>query len=104
VKSKKEEASKYEDYWDWEEPLHRCKSHRYLAMTRGENEGLLKVSLVIESELILDQVKVRYDRSKFGLSEIISNAIDDSYKRLIEPSIISEFRQSFKEKSDVDAI
>ena len=104
VKSKKEEASKYEDYWDWEEPLKRCKSHRYLAMTRGENEGLLKVSLVVQSTRLLDKVKERYNRSKIGLSDVISDAIEDGYKRLIEPSISTEYRQLYKEKSDSEAI
>ena len=103
-KGKNDEGAKYRDYFDFNEPLKRVPSHRLLAIRRGEEEGFLSVSISPEEENaieVLDRIFLR------GLPEpkkIVEEAIADSYKRLMKPSIENEFAGISKEKADVEAI
>ncbi len=104
VKGKEEEATKYRDYFDWSEPLKKCPSHRLLAMRRGENEGFLRVSLVPDEERILEHLERFFVKGNNASSEQVGLAVKDSLKRLIQPSIETEFAKHTKEKADEEAI
>ena len=104
VKTKEAEAAKYRDYFDWQEPLKRCSSHRLLAIRRGEAEGMLKVSITPNDDYCLERLQRQYVRGRNGSSEQVSMAVDDAYKRLLKPSIESEFACTSKEKADEEAI
>ena len=104
VKTKEAEAAKYRDYFDWQEPLKRCSSHRLLAIRRGEAEGMLKVSITPNDDYCLERLQRQYVRGRNGSSEQVSMAVDDAYKRLLKPSIESEFAGTSKEKADEEAI
>lgn len=105
VKGKEEEAAKYRDYFDFSEPLKRCTSHRLLAIRRAEAEGLLKVSISPENE---DECYERLERQFVNATNEcgrqVSDAIQDAYKRLLKPSIETEFAALTKEKADEEAI
>ncbi len=101
---KKDEAQKFEDYFDFSEKLSKCPSHRYLAMQRGETEGLLRLSLQIDDERALENIKRIYIKSHGEAADIIELAIEDSYKRLLLPSIENQIFSEFKEKADDEAI
>lgn len=103
VKSKKTEGEKFKDYFEWEEPLSRAPSHRVLAMRRGEKEGFLKLDISINEEEAHTLLSRSVVKSTVYKKEI-DLAIKDSYKRLMKPSIESEFRVSSKEKADEEAI
>ena len=104
VKTKEAEAAKYRDYFDWQEPLKRCSSHRLLAIRRGEAEGMLKVSITPNDDYCLERLQRQYVRGRNSSSEQVSMAVDDAYKRLLKPSIESEFAGMSKEKADEEAI
>lgn len=104
VKGKEEEGAKYRDYFDWKEPLKKCPSHRLLAMRRGENEGFLKVSISPDNDKAIENLERFFVRGSTGCSEQVSKAVKDSYKRLIQPSIETEFANLSKEKADEEAI
>ena len=104
VKGKEEEGAKYSDYFDWKEPLKKCPSHRLTAMRRGENEGFLRVSVTPESEEPIDRLKRFFINSNNACSDQMELAIEDSYKRLLEPSIETEYSNLSKDKADEEAI
>ena len=130
VKSKKDtdEAQKYSDYFDWEEPLKRCSSHRLLAMRRGESEGILRVSLTIDDDEAVRRLQRSWlnptgpagsvrgtsaagsVRSSFtatgspACQRLVAEAVEDGYKRLLLPSIETEFMNLSKERADEEAI
>jgi uncharacterized protein len=104
VPKKKADAEKYMDYFDFQEQLSRCPSHRYLAMMRGANEDMLKVSLSIDDDRALQMIDRKYIRSNGQEADLIAEAISDSYKRLIFPSIETQIINEFKEKADDEAI
>ena len=104
IKGKEEEASKYKDYFDFSEPLKRCSSHRLLAIRRGETEGLLKVSISTNDEECIERLEKIYLRGKNECSLQVKEAINDAYKRLLKPSIETEFTIQSKEKADEAAI
>lgn len=107
VKSKKdsEEAQKYQQYFEWEEPLFKAPSHRLLAMLRAENEGFIKTNINVEVEEILEMMRHNLIKNKNSDAiEHLEKAIADSYKRLLEPSISNEVLQFYKEKADKKAI
>lgn len=126
VKSKKDtdEAQKYSDYFDWEEPLKRCSSHRLLAMRRGEDEGVLRVSITIDDDEAVRRLQRNWlnqaspVRGGFAASSVrggsaatgnacqrlVAEAVEDGYKRLLLPSIETEFMNLSKEKADEEAI
>ena len=120
VKAKKntDEAQKYSDYFEWEEPLKRCSSHRLLAMRRGESEGILRVSITIDDDEAIRRLQrnwlnpavptntVRGDSAATSKAcqRLVAEAVEDGYKRLLLPSIETEFMNLSKEKADQEAI
>lgn len=104
VKGKDEEGVKYQIYFDTSEKISKAPSHRVLAMFRGEAEGFLKLSIEPDADVALEMIERQFVRSKTDAADHIKKAIKDSYKRLIQPSIETEFRQVIKEKADLEAI
>lgn len=104
VKGKEEEAAKYRDYFDFSEPLKRCTSHRLLAIRRAESEGLLKVSIHPDDEACIERLERQFVRGNNECSRQVSEATTDAYKRLLKPSIETEFAAQSKEKADDEAI
>ena len=106
VKSKADtdEAAKYSDYFDWEEPLKRCSSHRLLAMRRGESEGILRISISPDDEEAVERLKRHYVYGNTPCGKLVAEAIDDGYKRLLKPAIETEYAAISKEKADEEAI
>lgn len=104
AKADTEEAAKYSDYFDFSEPLKRCSSHRLLAMRRGENEGILRISISANDEGCIDRVKRFFVRGYGRCSSLVGEAVEDSYKRLLKPAIETEFANLSKEKADEEAI
>lgn len=104
VKGKETEAAKYKDYFDFSEPLKRCTSHRLLAIRRGEAEGLLKVSISPVDEECTERLERSYVRNNNECGQQVREAVRDAYKRLLKPSIETEFAALSKEKADEEAI
>ena len=106
VKNKKDtdEAQKYSDYFEWEEPLKRCSSHRLLAMRRGADEGILRISLTIDDDEAIQRLQRNYVRGNGPCQRLVTEAVEDGYKRLLLPSIETEFMTLSKEKADEEAI
>ena len=110
VKAKKDsdEAQKYSDYFDWKEPLKRCSSHRLLAMRRGESEGILRLHLTINDEDTVRRLKRNLPPAPFNNSNncrrLLEEAVEDGYKRLLMPSIETEFATLSKQRADEEAI
>lgn len=104
AKADTEEAAKFSDYFDFSEPLKRCSSHRLLAMRRGENEGILRISISANDEGCIDRVKRFFVRGYGRCSSLVGEAVEDSYKRLLKPAIETEFANISKEKADEEAI
>ena len=105
IKGKEEEAQKYLNYFDVSEKLSRCPSHRLLAMRRGEAEGFLRVAINPNDEVCLEKLERIFVRKEnTESSKIVYQAVTDSYKRLLKPSIETEFAAESKEKADREAI
>lgn len=104
VKGKEEEAAKYRDYFDFSEPLKRCTSHRLLAIRRAEAEGVLKVSVSPDDGECTERLERQFVRSNNECAQQVSEAVQDAYKRLLKPSIETEFAAMTKEKADEEAI
>ncbi len=104
VKGKEEEATKYRDYFDCSESLKRCSSHRLLAIRRAEAEGLLKVSISPDDEECVERLERQFVRSNNPCGQQVAEAVQDSYKRLLKPSIETEFATQSKERADEEAI
>lgn len=104
VKGKEEEAVKYHDYFDFAEPLKRCTSHRLLAIRRAESEGLLKVTITSDDETCLEHLERQFVHGNNECSRQVGEATADAYKRLLKPSIETEFAAQSKEKADDEAI
>ena len=104
AKADSDEAAKYSDYFDWSEPLKRCSSHRLLAMRRGETEGILRISIAPDDEETCERIKRHYVYGNTPCGRLVAEAIDDGYKRLLKPSIETEFAALSKEKADEEAI
>ena len=103
-KKKEEEGAKYRDYFDFSEALSRIPSHRLLAIRRGEEEGVLSVTISPDEEQAIQTLNRQFVRGMPGSKEQLELAVKDSYKRLLKPSIETEFAQLSKEKADTDAI
>lgn len=104
VKSKEAEAQTYKQYFDFNEPIAKAPSHRILALLRAEDEGLLKVKLSINADdalNVLDSIFLKNDNAS---TDLVQNAIDDAWKRLLEPSLETEMRALYKEKADEVAV
>lgn len=109
VKTKKDddEAQKFSQYFDWSEPLYKAPSHRLLAMLRAENEGFVKFKITLspeDKEEALRMMDKALIKNEGDCAVHIEKAIDDSYKRLLEPAISNEVLQEYKEKADSKAI
>jgi uncharacterized protein len=104
IKGKESEGIKFSDYYDWSEPLKRCPSHRLLAMRRGEDEGFLKLAIEPDEKNAIDILNSLFAKGKNESSELVSNAVKDSWKRLLSSSMETEFRNISKEKADEEAI
>lgn len=105
VKGKEEEGDKFKDYFDFQEPLRKCSSHRLLALRRGEAEGVLRVSITpAEDEDCLNQLNRQFVRSNDVCGRLVSEAVADSYKRLLRPSIETEFAAGSRIKAEEEAI
>ena len=99
-----DEAQKFADYFDFSEPLRRCNSHRLLAMRRGEAQGILRVSITIDSEECISRLIRQFVRGHGVCQTLVTQAVEDSFKRLINPSIENEFATLSKERADEEAI
>ena len=104
AKADTEEAAKYKDYFDWQEPLRRCPSHRMLAMRRGEAEGILRVSISTDDDECIERLKRNNVRCQGRCATLYREAVEDGYKRLLQPSIENEFAAHGKEKAEEEAI
>ena len=107
VKAKQDtdEAQKYRDYFDWHEPLKRCTSHRLLAMRRGEAEGILRLSIdPVSDEECVERLNRHYVYGHTPCGRLVAEAVEDGYKRLLKPSIETEFSNLSKEQADDEAI
>ncbi|MFZ1323120.1 MAG: Tex family protein [Ignavibacteria bacterium] len=109
VTKKKDEGQKYLDYFEYSEDLRKCPGHRLLAIFRGEREGILRVNAGVDTELavkILEKLFIKPGKisAENSSSEQIVKAIIDSFKRLLAPSLETEFRNLYKEKADKEAI
>ena len=104
AKADSDEAAKFSDYFDFSEPLRRCSSHRLLAMRRGESEGILRVSITANDEECVERLIRQHVRGRGPCCDIVEEAVEDSYKRLLRPSIETEFASLSKEKADEEAI
>ena len=103
-KKDEEEAQRFSDYFDFSEPLKRCSSHRLLAMRRGEAAGILRVSISADDEQCTDKLKRHYVHGYGECQTLVGEAVDDAFKRLLKPSIETEFAASSKLKADEEAI
>lgn len=104
-KETEESAAKYRDYFDFSEPLKRCTSHRLLAIRRGESEGILKVSISpADEEECNTRLERQFVRSNNECARQVAEAVRDAYKRLLKPSIETEYAALSKEKADEEAI
>ena len=104
IKAKEEEAQTYKQYFNYSEPIAKAPSHRILALFRAEEEGLLKVKLNINADdalNILDGIFLKNDNAS---TDLVQDAIDDAWKRLLEPSLETEMRALYKEKADEVAV
>lgn len=104
VKGKEAEGEKFSDYFAWEESAKKCPSHRFLAMQRGQDEGFLKVSINPSAEEVVTDLNKIFVKGWGEASEHVQEAVADSYKRLIEPSIENEYTAELKSKADEEAI
>ena len=104
VKSKEAEAQTYKQYFDFKEPIAKAPSHRILALFRAEDEGLLKVKLSIEANDALNVLDGIFLKNDNASTDLVQDAIDDAWKRLLEPSLETEIRALYKEKADEVAV
>ncbi len=104
IKGKEEDGIKYKDYFEFSEPLKKCPSHRLLAIRRGEKEGILKVSVTPEDDEIIRRLERYFVKGNTGASQQVELALKDANKRLLKPSIETEFANLSKEKADAEAI
>ena len=104
VKGKETEGDKYADYFAFSEPLNRCSSHRLLAMRRGEAEGYLKITIQPDEEPCLERLNRIFVKANNDAAEQVAIAVEDAYKRLLKPSIETEFSAKSKERADTEAI
>ncbi len=104
IPGKEVEGEKFRDYFEWDEELMKCPSHRMLAMRRGENEGVLMLDIAPDADDALDLLNRKFIKAKNQCAEQVEAAIAGAYKRLLQPSLENEFRQMTKDLADVKAI
>lgn len=103
IKGKEAEGAKYRDWFDFHEPLKRCSSHRLLAMRRGENEGILRID-ISPAEYTVENLERLFVHPGAPGSQLVKEAVDDAYQRLLKPSIENEFAGLSKRDADIEAI
>jgi len=101
---KEQEGAKYKDYFDFSEPVSRIPSHRMLAIMRGFMEGFLRMNIAPEEEAALEKIERRFVKAHNTAAEQVKKAVKDAYRRLLQPSLESEFRMALKTKADEEAI
>lgn len=104
VKGKEEDGKTYLQYFDWSEPISQAPSHRVLALFRAENEGFLKVKINVDDDFVLQSLDDIFLKNDNESANLVQESIDDSWKRLLDPSIENEIRAYYKEKADETAI
>lgn len=104
VKGKEEEAEKYSDYFDFSQALNHCPSHRFLAIYRGNREGVLSIKARPEDEMVLDQIQRFFVKGHDACAEIVEDTCTEAYRRLLRPSLENEVLTTMKEKADQEAI
>jgi len=104
IKDKKEDAQKYADWFDWNEMAMKAPSHRVLAIFRGENEGFLRLKIEPNADEAIAGIKRSYVKNDSEAAAYVSSAVEDSYKRLVQPSVENEIRAEIKEIADKKAI
>lgn len=104
AKGKEQQGAKYADYFDAATPVRSVSSHRLLAMLRGEEEGILKVSVEVDAERIIERIRRRFIRPGSTTRTWLEAAAADAFRRLIRPSIESETLAAAKERADDEAI
>jgi uncharacterized protein len=104
VKGKEEEGLKFSDYFDFYEPLKKCPGHRMLAMRRGEQEGILRLTVEPDSGRVLESLNRQFVKSPSEAGAQVEEAVADAYKRLIQPSIENEYKALYKDRADAEAI
>ncbi|PHN95643.1 RNA-binding transcriptional accessory protein [Maribacter sp. 6B07] len=104
TKKDDEKAQKFRDYFDWNEPLNKCPSHRLLAILRAESEKFIRVKIELDDERLLDRIENRIIKTNNACAQQIEMALADAYKRLLFPSLSNELLKAAKEKADDDAI
>jgi len=101
---KEEEAAKYRDYFEWEEPVKNAPSHRILAIRRGEAESLLMMRILPDEQEALAILKKLFVKGDNAAAQQVERAVEDSYKRLLVPSMETEARQTAKKRADEEAV
>ncbi|WP_129716764.1 Tex family protein [Pedobacter sp. SYP-B3415] len=104
IKGKEEEGQKYKDYFEWEEPVKTAASHRVLAMRRGEKELILRLDVLPPQEGAITLLHDQYIKAANASAQQVSLAIEDGYKRLLEPAMETELRVQSKQRADEEAI
>lgn len=104
IKGKEADGHKYADYFDFSEPLRRCQAHRLLALRRGEAEGILRVHIQPDEQIGIDKLNRLYLKGRSGCTPYIKESVADAYKRLIAPSVETEFATDSKRRADEEAI
>lgn len=103
-KAENEEAQKFKDYFDWKEPVRKTPSHRMLAMRRAENEGFITLDIAPEEEQAHQLLQNQFVKTSGVAGLLVSEAMKDSYKRLLKPTMETEVRLESKVKADLEAI
>ena len=104
VKGKQEEGSKYRDYFEYSERITRCPSHRVLALLRAEQEGIIRLKIAPDTDEALRRIDRQWLKGRGAAADVVAEAIEDAYKRLLAPSIATETRNALKARADADAI
>ena len=104
IKGKEEEGKTYQQYFEFSEPIAKAPSHRILALFRAEEEGILRVKVKVDDETAIHLLDGIFLKGRNATSEVVHEAVADSWKRLLEPSIETEIRNFYKEKADETAI
>jgi protein Tex len=104
IRGKEESGEKFTDYFEWEEKLATCPSHRMLAMRRGEKEDVLILEMLVDDSEATRMLEKRFVKSNNACGRLVRDAVADGYKRLLQPSIEAEMRLAFKQQADEKAI
>ncbi|MBE0635551.1 RNA-binding transcriptional accessory protein [Candidatus Bipolaricaulota bacterium] len=104
IKGKEEEGASYRDYFDWQEPISKAPAHRIHAMLRAEREGIIRLAVRPDDDVILETLSRRFVRGRSQAADQVALAVEDGYKRLMAPSIENEVRARLAEMADREAV